>query len=168
METSSTIKIITRGDRVVELTRVFDASPALVFDALTRPDLLRRWYAPAGWTLDLCEIDLTVGGGWRIISRKPNGKSVGQFGVFREIEHPTRIVRTEAWEDWDAGETLVTMVLAGENGRTKLTNTVLFPSREIRDEILKAGMESSASIIYDSLADLLAEMENESTNEFGK
>jgi uncharacterized protein YndB with AHSA1/START domain len=61
---------------------MFDAPPSLVYDAMTKPDLLRRWYTPPGWTLEVCEMDLKVGGGWRIVSRKPGGKAIGQFGVF--------------------------------------------------------------------------------------
>jgi uncharacterized protein YndB with AHSA1/START domain len=150
------VSIATRGDREVVLTRRFDAPARLVFDALTRPDLLRRWYGPEGWTLEVCDIDLRVGGKWRFVARRPDGKVFGQRGVYREIVPGARLVNTESWEDWDPGETLVTTVLAERGGRTTFTATMVFPSRDVRDTILKSGFEGGAKESYDKLAALLA------------
>ena len=138
------------------LTRVLDAAPGLVFDALTRPELLKLWYGPSGWSFDVCEIDLKVGGRWHFVSRRPDGKKIGQLGVYREIVPGERLVNTESWEDWDAGETLVTTVLTGHDGKTTLTSTILFPSQEVRDTVLKSGLEHGAKETYDKLAAVLA------------
>src|SRR5678816_3449404 len=105
------LEISTLGDREVKLTRVFDAPRDLVFRALTQPELLKRWYGPKDWSLVVCDIDLKVGGAWHFVVRRPDGKEIGQLGVYQEIVEPTRIVNTENWEDWDAGECLVTTVL---------------------------------------------------------
>lgn len=156
MKDSRTVTVTMPSDRELALTRVFDAPRELVFEALTRPELLKRWYGPAGWSFDVCEIDLRVGGRWRYVTRKPNGKAVGQGGVYREIVPGERIVNTESWEDWDAGETLVTTVLAEQGGRTTLTTTMRFPSQEVRDTLIKSGMADQAGEAYDQLADLLA------------
>jgi uncharacterized protein YndB with AHSA1/START domain len=158
MESPDALTIATPTDREVVMTRVFDAPRHLVFDALTKPDLLKRWYGPSGWSLVVCEIDLKVGGSWRFVVRRPDGKAIGQRGVYREIVPAERLVNTESWEDWDPGETLVTTVLVEWGGRTTLTSTSLFPSREVRDTILKSGMEPGAREHYERLAVMLASL----------
>ena len=153
----SNLTITTPTDREVVLTRVFDATAELVFKALTEPELLKRWYGPRGWEMVVCDIDLRVGGKWRIVSRKPGGKEIGQFGVYNEIVRPTRIVNSEAWEDWDAGECLVTTVLTEIDRRTTFQSTILFPSQEVRDIVVKAGLEHGAAESYTKLAELLVQ-----------
>ncbi len=154
MPNAGELEIATPTDREVVMTRVFDAPRRMVFDALTRPELLQRWYGLPGWSLVVCEIDLRVGGGFRFVSRREGGKDVGQRGVYREITPPERIVNTEWWEDWDAGECLVTTVLAEHGGKTTYTNSVIYPSKEVRDTILNSGLKS-ASGLYDRLAEFL-------------
>jgi uncharacterized protein YndB with AHSA1/START domain len=155
MKSTGSMEITMPTDREVVLTRVFDAPRSLVFDALTKPELLKRWYGPSGWLLLICEVDLKVGGRWRFVSRRPDGKEIGQKGVYREIVPSERIVNTESWEDWDAGETLVTTVLAEQGGKTMFTNTLLFPSQEVRDTVVKSGLEHGAAEVYDRLNELL-------------
>jgi uncharacterized protein YndB with AHSA1/START domain len=151
------LRITTPTDREVVLTRVFDAPPHRVFDALTKPDLLKRWYGPSGWSLEVCDIDLKVGGRWRFVVRRPDGKAIGQKGVYREIVPAERIVNTESWEDWDPGECLVSTVLVEQGGLTVFTSTVLFPTREVRDTVLKSGLEGGSAETYNRLAELLAQ-----------
>jgi uncharacterized protein YndB with AHSA1/START domain len=152
----SPLTVTMPTDREVVLTRVFDAPRVLVFEALTTPELLRRWYGPSDWTLVVCEIDLRIGGRWRFVVRRPDGKEIGQRGVYREIVPGERLVNTESWEDWDAGETLVSVGLTEHGGQTTYTSTILFPSREVRDTVVKSGLERGASQSYDRLADVLA------------
>ena len=140
------------------MTRVFNAPRHLVFDALTKPELIRRWYGPVGWSMVVCEIDLSVDGAWRFVSRRPDGKQIGQRGVYREIVAPERLVNTESWEDWNPGELLVTTILIEHAGTTTLTMTSLFPSPEVRDMLIKSGMTSGAAETYDKLAACLASM----------
>lgn len=149
------VRVTTRGEREVVITRNFDASCGLVFDALTRPELLKRWYGPDGWTLSICEIDLRIGGKWHFVSERPDGKRIGQLGVYQEIDEPKRIVNTESWEDWDAGETLVTTELKDENGNTLYTSVILFPSEEVRDAVLKSGLADGVEASYDKLERVL-------------
>jgi uncharacterized protein YndB with AHSA1/START domain len=78
--------------------------------------------------------------------------------VYREIVRPERIVNTESWEDWNPGEVLVTVVLVEQHGKTTLTSTLLFPSQQVRDSLLKSGMTSGAAETYDRLAEHLASL----------
>jgi uncharacterized protein YndB with AHSA1/START domain len=156
MKNNGTLQITTPTEREVVVTREFDAPRRLVFDALTTPDLLKRWYGPSGWSLVVCEIDLKVGGAFRFVSRRADGKDIGQRGVYREIAAPERLVNTEWWEDWNPGEVLVTTVLREQGGKTALTSTSLFPSQEVRDIILKSGLQQGATELYDKLDECLA------------
>src|SRR5262245_41877794 len=141
MSTTDTLKITAPSEREVMVTRQFKAPRALVFDAMTKPEMIREWYGVEGWTMDVCEVDLRVGGKWRFVSTLPDGKKIGQFGVYDEVVTGERLVNTESWEDWDAGETLVTTLFHEQDGRTTISCTTLFPSQEVRDTILKAGFE---------------------------
>jgi uncharacterized protein YndB with AHSA1/START domain len=148
------------SEREVMLTRQFEAPRALVFRALTEPDLLLRWYGQSGWQLVVCEIDLRIGGEFHFVSQRPSGKRVGQRGVYREIVAPERLVHTEWWEDWNPGECLVTVELAERARRTVLTSTTLFPSREVRDTILESGLKRSVDELYGRLSELLPGLKN--------
>ena len=153
-----TLNVTTPSERELVMTRVFNAPRALVFDALTTPELVRRWYGPAGWSLVVCDIDLRVDGGWRFVSRRPDGKQIGQRGVYREIVRPARIVNTESWEDWNPGELLVTTTLDERGATTTLTITLLFPSQDVRDTLIKSGMTNDAAAVYDKLEDCVMSM----------
>lgn len=157
MMNDATVTIDTPTDREVVLTRTFDAPRQLVFDALTRPELVKRWYGPPG-ALEICESDTRPGGAWRYAMKRPNGKLVVQYGVYREVTPPGRFVRTERWEDWDPGETLVTTTLAERAGQTTMIATIVFPSKDVRDIVLKNGMtQQGMNEFYDRLDRVLAE-----------
>jgi len=156
MNNAGTLEITTPTEREVVLTRVFDAPRQLVFEASTQPELLKRWLLAPGRQMEVCEVDLREGGAYRFVWRGPGRKDVGMHGVYREATPPERIVCTEYWEDWDAGETLTTTVLEEEDGRTRLTATALYSSQEVRDAVLKAGLQHGAAESYEKLAELLA------------
>jgi len=158
MKNTETLKVTTPTEREIVMTRVFDAPHRLVFEALTKPELFKRWLlGPPGWSLPVCEIDLKVGGACRFVWRGPDGTDMGMRGAYREIVPPERIVHTELFdEDWTGGETLVTTVLVEDGGKTTLTMTVLYSSREARDAALSTGMEQGVAASYDRLAELLA------------
>jgi len=154
MMNTGTLKVTLPSDREVMMTRVFDAPRHLVFDALTKPELLKRWFGPRGHSLIVCEVDLRVGGAWRYVLRTPDGREMGMGGVYREIVPAERTVHTEAFDDYP-GESIVTTVLTEHQGKTTLTGTVLCESQEIRDAVLGTGMEHGAAETYDRLAELL-------------
>jgi uncharacterized protein YndB with AHSA1/START domain len=156
MKNTGTLQVSLPSDREILMTRVFDAPRDLVFDAFTKPELLKRWFGPRGWTLEVCEIDHRVGGGFRFVLRGPNGAQMGMRGVYREIVRPDRSVHMESFDDYP-GESQVTAVFQEHDGKTTLTVTVLYPSKEVRDVVLKSGMEHGAAETYDRLAEMLAE-----------
>src|SRR5262249_55119591 len=100
MKNTGTLKVTTRGDREIVLERVFDAPPELVWEAMTNPELVKKWYGPHGHNLVVCEIDFRVGGKWRYVLRGPTGKDMGQFGEYLEIDRPDRFVATEGFDDF--------------------------------------------------------------------
>ena len=152
------LAITTPSDREIAMTRVFDAPRSLVFDALTKPELVKRWLgARAGWTMPVCEIDLRVGGAYRYVwQQEANGARMGMGGIFREIVRPERIVATEKFdESWYPGDAVDTMVLVEQAGKTTLTTTVLYDSKAARDSVLKSPMATGVAEGYDKLAELL-------------
>src|SRR5690349_15490768 len=158
MTNTGTLQVATPTSREIVMTRVFDAPRRLVFDAFSKPELLKRWFGPRGWSLVTCEVDLRVGGGFRFVLRSPDGKDMGMRGVYREIVPPERSVHIESFDDYP-GESQVTAVFSEQGGKTTLTATILYPSREVRDAVIRSGMEHGAAESYDRLAELLASQE---------
>ncbi len=160
MKQAETLEVSSPTKREIAMTRVFDAPRRLVFDALTRPDLLDRWLlGPPGWSLVVCDIDLRVGGSYRYVWQDADGTGVGMDGEYREIVAPSRIVVTESFgEPWSSNAELDTIVLVEEGGKTKLTLTVRYESREARDDILETPMRSGIAESYSRLDELLASM----------
>jgi uncharacterized protein YndB with AHSA1/START domain len=158
MRNSETFKISTRGDRELVMTREFDAPRHLVFDAFTKPELIRRWLlGPDGWSMPVCEIDLRVGGSYRYVWRHASGNEMGMGGVFREIVPPERIVSTEKFDHaWYPGEAVGTIVLTEHAGKTTLTQIVAYQSAEALQEVLKSPMESGVAAGYNRLEQMLS------------
>jgi uncharacterized protein YndB with AHSA1/START domain len=105
---------------------------------------------PDGWSMPVCEIDLRPGGGWHFVWRKASGEEMAMRGEYGEVAPPERLTHTERWGgEWP--ETLQTLVLNESGGRTTLTATVLYPSREARDAATQTGMLAGWSQSYDRL-----------------
>jgi uncharacterized protein YndB with AHSA1/START domain len=155
MKNTGTLHVTTRGDHEIVMTRVFDAPRQLVYEAFTKPELLKRWFGPHGWSLSVCEVDLRVGGAYRFVLQGPGGQSMGMSGVYRELAPPDRSVHTEKFDEYP-GEAVVTTVLTEASGKTTLTATVYHESTQIRDAVIQSGMEHGAAETYDRLADMLA------------
>ena len=159
MHTARTLQVTIPGDCEIAMMRAFDAPRGLVFDALTRPEQVRRWLlGPPGWSMPVCEIDAKVGGAYRYVWRHDgDGTEMGLRGVFREVVPQERLVVTEKFdESWYPGEALVTTALVERHGVTTLTLTILYESREARDLALKTPMEKGVAASYDRLAESLA------------
>jgi uncharacterized protein YndB with AHSA1/START domain len=152
------LQVEARGERDIVMTREFDAPRELVYEAMTKPELIKRWLGTMeGWTMAVCEVDLRVGGGFRYLWRGPDGIEMGMRGVYREIVPNQRIVNSEAFDEaWYPGEAVETAELTEKGGRTTLTTTVRYSSRDARDGVLKSPMESGVSQGYDMLDALLA------------
>jgi uncharacterized protein YndB with AHSA1/START domain len=159
--TAGDLKVSALNDREILMTRLFDAPRDLVFDAFTKPHLIKRWLTgPDGWSLPVCEVDLKVGGGLRYVWRHDDGTSIGLSGTFREIKRPERIVHVELFdEDWTGGEAVVTTVFTEQGNQTLMRQTILYGSRAARDAVLKSPMEQGVAQSYDRLAELLAALD---------
>ena len=162
MKNTGNLKLTTQGDREMVMTRAIDAPRRLVFGAFTKPELVKQWLlGPPGWSMPICEIDLRVGGAYRYVWRRDSdGSEMGMGGVYREIVSPERLVATEKFDQaWYPGESVSTTVFVEQGGKTTITQTVLYQSREARDAVLKSGMEKGVAASYDRLAELLAKLE---------
>jgi uncharacterized protein YndB with AHSA1/START domain len=144
----------TPADTQVLITRVVDAPRRIVFDAWTNPrhgPELR----PEGWTMPVCEIDLRPGGSWHYVWRKADGTMMDMRGGYREVSAPERLIWTERWgPEWP--ETINTLVLTEAGGRTTMSMTIDYPSKEARDAALKSGMKQGTEEGYARLDSLLA------------
>lgn len=146
------------SDLEIVVTRDFPAPRQLVFDAFTKPELVRRWLlGPPGWTMPVCEIDLRVGGEYRYVWRKAGVPDMGMGGVFREVTAPERLVATERFNEASyAGEAVDTTVFTEEGPWTRVTITIRYASKEARDTASRSGMETGMAAGYDRLEDLFA------------
>jgi uncharacterized protein YndB with AHSA1/START domain len=142
----------TPTDRELVITRVVDAPRTLVWDVWTSPEHLPHWLlGPEGWTMPVCEIDLRPGGAWRWGWRREDGSQMEMHGIYKEIAPPERLVSTEAWGgDWP--ETINTLLLTEENGKTTITQRILYSSKEARDAALQTGMKEGVMVSFDRLA----------------
>ena len=151
-------KISTPSDREVQVMRDFQAPRAVVFEAFTKPELVRRWLlGPDGWSMPVCEIDLRAGGAYRYIwENERDGSRMGLSGVFREVVGPEKVVATERFDNaWYPGEAVVTTMFAETGEATRVTVTVLYESKEARDTASRSGMELGMAAGYNRLEGLL-------------
>jgi uncharacterized protein YndB with AHSA1/START domain len=153
-------KMSTPSDREIRVTRDFNAPRQLVFDAFTKPELVRRWLlGPPGWSMPTCEIDLRVGGAYRYVWRKEGERDMGVGGVFREVASPERLVATERFDEaWYPGEALVGTVFVEDGEIARITITVLYESKEARDTARRSGMEQGMEASYGRLEALFSLM----------
>ena len=154
MRNTGTLQVTTPSDREIVLTRVFNAPRRMVFEAFGKPELLRQWFGPHGWSLSVCEVDFRVGGGFRFVMKGPQGEEMGMRGTYKEIASPERSVHMESFDDFP-GESQVTTVFVEKDGKTTMTATVLYDSKEVRDAVIQSGMEHGAAETYDRLAEFL-------------
>ena len=158
--TKGKLELTTPSDREIVMTRVFDAPRRLVYDAVTKPELVRRWLGVFnGHTMSVCEIDLRVGGKYRYVWSTPNAPDMGMGGVFEEIVPQERIVSTERFDEpWYPGDAVDTMVLTEKGGKTTMVTTVLYQSKEARDGVLKSGMDTGVAASYETLDGVLSSL----------
>jgi uncharacterized protein YndB with AHSA1/START domain len=148
-------------DREIVITRSFDAPRNLVWDAHTKPALVRRWLlGPPGWEMPVCRIDLRVGGEYRYEwEDKGRGIKMGMGGTFTAVKEPEHIGAREKFDDdWTGGETEVSQVFTEKSGKTTLVMTVLYASKEARDGAAKSGMTDGMEAGYSRLDEVLASL----------
>jgi uncharacterized protein YndB with AHSA1/START domain len=157
MKNAAKLQITTPSDRELAMIRSFDAPRDLVWDAWTKPELLKQWLGVrGGWTFAVCEVDLKVGGKYRYVWRGPSGAEMGMGGVFREVAKPERLVATEKFdESWYEGDAMDTTTFVERGGKTTVTTTVRYASKAVRDAVLKSPMESGVAESYNKLDEVL-------------
>ena len=157
---SDSFTVTMPSDREIRMTRLFDAPPWLVFEAMTRPEHVKQWWGRLGdgYSVPVCEIDLRVGGRWRFVNRHPKGEAAFH-GEYREIAPPSRLVFTEIFEAFPDTVSVVTAEFVDEVGKTRIIVTASYPSTEVRDMVNSSGMARGAGISYDRLEDLVAELQ---------
>ena len=146
------------SEREIMMTRVFDAPPALVFKALTDPELIPQWWGPAKYTTKVDKHELKPGGVWRYLQHDKEGNEFAFNGVFQEVVPPERIVSTFEYEGMPGHVVLDTVTFEAQDGKTRVTTRSVFQSQEDRDGMMAAGMEEGASESWDRLAALLSSM----------
>ena len=152
------LQITTPNDREIRITRGFDAPRMLVWEAYTRPELLKRWLgAMPGWSWAECEMDVREGGRYRWVWRGPDGAELAVGGAYREVVPGKRLVSTERYDQqWYEGDAVVTVELTEANGRTTLVMTLRYASKAVRDEVLESpatsGIESGFALLEELLA----------------
>ena len=157
---SDSFTVTTPSEQEIRMTRLFNAPRHLVFEAMTRAEHVAKWWGclGEGYSVPVCEIDLRVGGTWRFVSRHPHGEAAFH-GEYREITPPSRLVFTEIFEEFPDTVSVVSTDFADEGGKTRVTATVRYPSREVRDMVLATGMSKGAGISYDRLEDLVVALQ---------
>jgi uncharacterized protein YndB with AHSA1/START domain len=160
MPMRNALKVTTPTDREIVISREFNAPRELVWDTMSKPELLKRWlFGPPGWEMTVCEEDPRVGGTFRWAWSGPDGAAMSMSGVYKEVVPPERCVRTESFDFGcvpGGGEQLATLVLTEQGERTKLTITLLYASKEARDGAVASGMEHGMAAGYDRLDEILA------------
>jgi uncharacterized protein YndB with AHSA1/START domain len=143
------------SDLELAMQRVFSAPASTLFDVWTKPEHVRKWYGVRSTTVTVCDIDLRVGGKWRWVVTKPQGMEIAFSGVFREIDPPHRLQRTERFEAMPGSESIVTLTFDEKDGQTTFTMHMLFNSKAERDGCLHSGMDLGVKECFQKIDELL-------------
>jgi uncharacterized protein YndB with AHSA1/START domain len=144
------------GDRQIRSERTFNAPIEKVYDAMTDPDLIPKWWGRHVDTTTVEEMDVRVGGSWRFVTEGPDGRH--EFsGIFRELDRPSRVVQTFEWGGMPGYVSVdATQLEDLGDGRTRIVTVSTFHFEEERDGMLASGMEIGLGQTYDRLEALLA------------
>lgn len=158
MTTTETLQVTTPSDREIRLTREFNAPRHLVYQAYTKPELLKRWLGCIpGWSWQTCEMDVREGGSYRWVWNHPSGEQMGMGGVYREVVPGERLVTTEKFDQaWYEGDAVGTVEFSEVAGRTTVTTSILYDTKQIRDAVLRSPMKSGMEMGFSLLDELLA------------
>ena len=150
--------IETAGPEVV-ITRTFPASADLVFEAMTNPEHIRKWWGAGHGTVTVCEVDLREGGAWHFAQRADSsGDEVSFSGHYKQIDRPGRLVHTERFDNIDSPYSLIDSTYVEEAGRTTLRAVITYDSPETVQAVIDSGMEHGLQSSYDAIDDVLAEL----------
>jgi uncharacterized protein YndB with AHSA1/START domain len=150
-----------KSERVLVVTRMFNGPARIVFDAVTKPELLKRWWAPKsrGVVLFGCEAEIRVGGSYRYVFGRDADNPMVFSGIYKEVTPYSRLVCTQVFEQMrQAGEVIITVTLDEHDGKTQLVSHQLYPSKEALDGAIASGMESGMRESYEQLEQLVTDM----------
>jgi uncharacterized protein YndB with AHSA1/START domain len=145
------------SDRELVVTRTFDAPARIVFEAWTKPELFKRWWAPKsfGLTILSCDMDVRAGGGYRLVMSHPAAdQPMAFFGRYIEVTPPSRLVWTN--DEGDEAGAVTTLTLAEKDGRTQVVMRDLYPSKEALDAAIASGSTSGVDETFAQLEAMLA------------
>jgi uncharacterized protein YndB with AHSA1/START domain len=145
-------------NREAVATRVFDAPRELVFEAMTNPEHVMRWYGPRDTQLASCEIDLRPGGRFRFVMKGPQNTEVAFSGVYREVVRPERVVNTWCFEPYPDAEALETATWQEQDGRTTVTMSIRFATPEDYAGWAGSGAFGGWAETLDRLGEVIAEL----------
>ncbi len=144
-----------KSDRELVVTRTFDCPARLVFEAWTRPELFTRWWVPKSFGLSLlsCDLDVRVGGKYRLVFRVGASDSMAFFGTYVEVTPHSRL----AWTNEEGGEggAVTTVTFEERDGRTLVVMRDLHPSKEALDAAIASGSTGGLGETFDQLDELL-------------
>jgi uncharacterized protein YndB with AHSA1/START domain len=144
-----------RSERELVVTRTFNAPARIVFEAWTKPELFKRWWVPKsmGMSLLTCEMDVRVGGEYRLVFGVGASKVMEVFGKYIEVTPHSRLVWTN--EEGDEGGAITTLTFEEMGGQTLLVKHDLYPSKEALDGELASGAADGLPEQLDQLDELL-------------
>ena len=152
------------SDQEIVISRTFRAPPHIVFEAWTRAELVKRWWAPKALGVQMveCQADVRAGGAYRYVIRSAAGNEYAFSGTYTEVTPPTRLVYTQVFEPMaGAGAVVVTVTFDEHGGRTRLMSRELYPSKEARDAALASGMEKGMRDTMNQLDELVLSLTGE-------
>lgn len=150
--------ISTEGSEMV-ITRSFPGTAELVFEAMTNPEHIRKWWGAGHGTMTTCEVDLRVGGAWHFAQTAGStGDEVSFSGHYKEIDRPGRLVHTERFDNIDSPYSVIDTTYVEDAGRTVLTAVITYDSPETVQMVIDSGMEHGLQSSYDAIDDVLAEL----------
>ena len=155
MTTTALDMTVPTDEPVIRTRRFVKAPPELVFDAWTKPEHLRKWWGPRRLEMVVCEVDLQVGGSWRFVHRAPDGQEFAFYGVYREIDRPSRLVATWTWAGMPDDEAIQTLTLEAVDGGTMVHSEARHKTIAERDQHIENGMEQGMIETYERLDEFL-------------
>ena len=160
MKVTGKMQITLPSDREISMVREFDAPRSLLWEAYTKPELLKQWLGVVnGMVFETCEVDLRVGGAYRYVWKHPGGYSMGMGGTYVEIVPQERIVANEKFDEpWYEGEAVETTTFREHGGKTTVTTDVRYASKDVRDAVLKTPMDEGMAAGFDVLEALLPKL----------
>ena len=148
--------VVDREERVITMSRIFDAPRELVWKVCTDPELVPQWWGPRNVTTIVDRMEVKVGGVWRYIHKDAEGNEYAFNGIYKEVEPPERLTYTFEFEPM-AGHIALETILFEElsDGQTKITARTTYNTIEDIEGTLQAGMEGGAVETWDRLEELL-------------